>query len=197
MGRDTSQTGTTPLSEISSDDLNLAARAAVEAYAEGTSPISGRQQNSEPSSSDRFLSDIPGVTKGGKKLAIVYTCKVCNTRSAKKFSEQAYRNGVVIVRCPGCQNLHLVADRLGFFEDKTDGGWDIEKAMAKMGDRVTAVTDDNVLELTMADVLGDKIEEAFDHSGDETQVENGSVMTDCGDKEDKERCSEPASKEIK
>eukprot|EP00816_Leptocylindrus_hargravesii_P004701 CAMPEP_0196820174 /NCGR_PEP_ID=MMETSP1362-20130617/74032_1 /TAXON_ID=163516 /ORGANISM="Leptocylindrus danicus, Strain CCMP1856" /LENGTH=126 /DNA_ID=CAMNT_0042198949 /DNA_START=233 /DNA_END=613 /DNA_ORIENTATION=+ len=99
------------------------------------------------------LSDIPGSEKGGKKLAIIYTCKVCETRSAKKFTEQAHRNGLVMVRCPGCQNLHLIADNLGVFEDTS---WNIESYLEQMGDRVVAVTDDNVLELTMRDVLGDK-----------------------------------------
>lgn len=98
---------------------------------------------------------IPGAQTGGKKLAIVFTCKVCETRSVKQFTEQAYQNGVVMARCPGCENLHLIADRLGFFEDES---WDIEKAMARMGEEVKAINDDNVLELTLKDVIGDKIE---------------------------------------
>ena len=117
------------------------------------------------------IKDIPGTSSGGgNRLAIVYTCKVCETRSAKKFSEQAYRNGVVLVKCPGCQNLHLIADRLGIFED---GDWDIEKAMTKMGENVKAVNNDNVLELTVEDVLGDKLEQAVegtvDSGGDEKE----------------------------
>lgn len=105
------------------------------------------------------FSDIPGTknTKS-KTLAIIYTCKVCNTRSAKQFTEHAYRHGVVLVRCPGCQNLHLIADRLGWFEDMDDdnieGGWDIEKVLAKAGENVTAVTIDNVLEMTLDDIVG-------------------------------------------
>lgn len=104
-----------------------------------------------------FLSEVPGAQSGGKKLAVVYTCKVCGTRSAKKFTEQAYNKGVVLVRCPGCENLHLIADRLGYFEDSEGGGWDIEKFIKEQGDNIKAVNEDNVLELTMRDVLGGNV----------------------------------------
>ena len=49
---------------------------------------------------------------------MMFTCGVCETRAAKGFSRQAYENGVVIVRCPGCQSQHLVADYHGWFGDK-------------------------------------------------------------------------------
>ena len=93
------------------------------------------------------LDNIPGVQTEGDKYLIVYTCKVCDTRSAKKISKQAYHNGVVVVRCPGCQNLHLMADRMGVFEDQS---WDIqthiENITKKGGVNVTSV--DGVLEVS-------------------------------------------------
>lgn len=95
---------------------------------------------------------IPGSQTGGRKLAIVFTCTVCNTRSAKQFTEQAYRNGVVIVRCPGCSNLHLIADRLGYFTDK-GGDWDLETLVAQRGEQLQTVKDNNVWELTLEDLV--------------------------------------------
>ena len=49
---------------------------------------------------------------------MMYTCdhKGCNTKQARTFSKDSYYFGVVLVRCDGCNNLHLVADNLGWFE---------------------------------------------------------------------------------
>ena len=87
-------------------------------------------------------------------IYIVFTCTVCDTRSAKQFTENSYKNGVVVVQCPGCNSKHLIADNLGMFSDQEEGGWNIEKGMEKLGrqDNIKVVND--VLELSVEDVWG-------------------------------------------
>lgn len=102
--------------------------------------------------------DVPGVKTEGEKFVLVFTCKVCETRSAKKISKNGYEKGVVVVRCPGCKNLHLIADRVGIFEEP---GWSIEEAVANVTrirpDLKAASTIDDVLELAPEKIMGTKI----------------------------------------
>lgn len=58
-----------------------------------------------------------GFAVGSGNYVIIYTCKVCETRQSRSFTKNAYHKGVVIVRCEGCENLHLIADNLKWFEE--------------------------------------------------------------------------------
>jgi protein import protein ZIM17 len=99
---------------------------------------------------------IPGAQSSSRKLAIVFTCTVCNTRSAKQFSEAAYQKGVVLVQCPGCKNRHLIADRLGIFQD---GHFDVDTIAAITGQSVTKIGPGD-MELQLQDLVGsDKMKE--------------------------------------
>ncbi|VWU49426.1 zinc finger protein, putative [Hepatocystis sp. ex Piliocolobus tephrosceles] len=66
-------------------------------------------------------------------MVLMFTCNICNKRSAKKFSKQAYNNGVVIVRCPKCESLHLISDQLGWFQE---GKTNIEQILKEKGEEV-------------------------------------------------------------
>ncbi len=56
------------------------------------------------------------------RMGIQFRCKVCDHTLQKTFTRQSYENGVVIIRCDSCSNLHLIADNLGWFKDLTQDG---------------------------------------------------------------------------
>tara|TARA_B110000285_G_scaffold232209_1_gene302725 strand:+ start:319 stop:555 length:237 start_codon:yes stop_codon:yes gene_type:complete len=77
---------------------------------------------------------------------MMYTCDakkedetICGTKQARTFSKDSYQNGVVLIRCEGCEKLHLIADNLGWFEN--DGVYkgkniNIETLLADKGETV-------------------------------------------------------------
>ncbi|KAJ4970516.1 hypothetical protein NE237_003615 [Protea cynaroides] len=84
-------------------------------------------------------------------LAMIFTCKVCETRSVKTVCRESYEKGVVVARCGGCDNLHLIADRLGWFGEPGS----IEEVLAARGEEVKKGSIDT-LNLTLEDLAGTK-----------------------------------------
>ncbi|KAK1415661.1 hypothetical protein QVD17_31446 [Tagetes erecta] len=82
-------------------------------------------------------------------LAMMFTCKVCETRSVKTVSRECYDKGVVVARCGGCNNYHLIADHLGMFGEKGS----IEDILAARGEQVKKGNSDT-LNLTLEDLVG-------------------------------------------
>ncbi|CAB0040641.1 unnamed protein product [Trichogramma brassicae] len=75
------------------------------------------------------------------KLQLAFTCKKCNSRNHKIITKKAYEKGVVIVRCEGCKNNHLIADNLGWFQGS--GPKNIEKLLKEKGEHVRRIRDDS------------------------------------------------------
>lgn len=82
---------------------------------------------------------------------MIFTCKVCDTRSMKTICRESYDKGVVVARCDGCNNLHLIADRLGWFGEPGS----VEEFLAARGEEVKKGSVDT-LNLTLEDLTGKK-----------------------------------------
>ncbi|XP_028768361.1 uncharacterized protein LOC114725974 [Neltuma alba] len=137
------QTRTNPTNHVSEED------------SENKEAVS-LKPNSDPESSTRssavkFSANSSLKTSSRHDLAMIFTCKVCETRSIKTVCRESYEKGVVVARCGGCNNLHLIADRLGWFGEPGS----VEDFLAARGEDVKKGSVDT-LNLTLEDIAGTK-----------------------------------------
>ncbi|KAF9888065.1 hypothetical protein FE257_009330 [Aspergillus nanangensis] len=65
---------------------------------------------------------------------ITFTCKPCGNRSSHRMSKHGYHRGTVLIRCPSCENRHVISDHLKIFynEKKT-----LEDILSEQGNKLT------------------------------------------------------------
>ena len=112
------------------------------------------------------LDNIPGMQTPGEKYVIMFTCKICEERAARKISKKSYHEGVVICRCFKCNNLHLIADRMGVFEDAS---WDVSMMSLLERDNINIRYEDDIIEVTQ-DAEEDEEEDEVSESDAATQI---------------------------
>ncbi|XP_010253929.1 PREDICTED: uncharacterized protein LOC104595063 [Nelumbo nucifera] len=125
----------------------------VDEAAEEHEPYSQSSHSLSPTTSSAVNYTALSNLKTSKRhdLAMIFTCKVCETRSIKTVCRESYEKGVVVVRCGGCNNLHLIADRLGWFGEPGS----VEDLLAARGEEVKKGCIDT-LNLTLEDLAGTK-----------------------------------------
>jgi hypothetical protein len=99
---------------------------------EESSPVEGKEVSVETTPTATATTTTLNIGRIQPKLELHYTCGVCELRSTKQFSRVAYEKGVVIIRCGGCESLHLISDNLGWFGDEKN----VEEIMRKRGEAV-------------------------------------------------------------
>lgn len=65
---------------------------------------------------------------------ITFTCKPCGNRSSHRMSKHGYHRGTVLIRCPSCENRHVISDHLGIFLDQKST---LEDILQKEGKALT------------------------------------------------------------
>lgn len=118
-----------------------------EAASSSVKAVSSSVNSSEDTFKHKVISALKISTR--HDLAMVFTCKVCETRNMKTASRESYEKGVVVARCGGCNNLHLIADRLGWFGEPGS----IEDFLAARGEEVKKGSPET-LNLTLEDLAG-------------------------------------------
>ena len=126
-----------PLRAASSSSVDDALRAAL---AKVVNRVQEADAGARPLPDDEVCSTtgLPGAVRtSGPKMLLRFTCahEACEEAPTitRVISKSSYEKGVVIVRCPSCQRQHLIADHLGWVDDK---GTTIESIMAEKGEAV-------------------------------------------------------------
>ncbi len=76
-------------------------------------------------------------------MAAQFKCGKCQTHNSHVFLKKTYEEGQVIVRCPGCKNLHLIADNKGWFGDERN----VEQILRAQGKKVRHLSANEVMQL--------------------------------------------------
>ncbi|KAJ1558029.1 hypothetical protein HK096_003946, partial [Nowakowskiella sp. JEL0078] len=127
-----------------------------------------------PEKISQSLSDAKQGISTEPRMLIACTCNVCKTRLYKGMSKKAYQKGVVIIRCDGCQSLHLIADHLGWFDSQSPPGT-LEDIMNKKGEKIKRLSTPELEELKLIYEVEKK---AREDTGEQESIVLDSVLNE-------------------
>ena len=76
------------------------------------SRCSDRSAHIDPATMPESHKNNTVATFVNPKFSLQYTCNICETKNRVLVSRQAYREGMVVAVCKGCNNKHWIADNL-------------------------------------------------------------------------------------
>jgi len=86
---------------------------------------------------EEFDGNVAQTQFAPPKFQLQYTCNICEERNINMVSRKAYREGVVIAVCKGCNTKHMIADNLGWSKYAggfNDGETNIEEFFQNRGE---------------------------------------------------------------
>jgi protein import protein ZIM17 len=126
--------------------------------------------------------EIKGATLGDQdRYVMMFTCGHCNHKDTKTFTKKSYHTSVVIIKCEGCGNNHLIADNLGWFRDEKVNIEDLSK---EKGQTITRVNNSPRLQQILQKIkfVGVRSEHTInsDNQGQEPEgkIESGGLLGD-------------------
>ncbi|KAL4784313.1 DNL zinc finger-domain-containing protein [Aspergillus varians] len=96
------------------------------------SPLTDRESNPETDKENEEQNRLRREQEPAYRLT--FTCKPCGNRSSHRVSKHGYHRGTVLIRCPSCENRHVISDNLNIFFDKNKT---LDDLMAESGQTIT------------------------------------------------------------
>jgi len=66
------------------------------------------------------------------------------------FTKRSYHHGIVLIKCEGCNGVHLIADNLGWFEDTN---LNIEDIIKNKGEEYKKLNVEGLFQLSSKDAM--------------------------------------------
>jgi protein import protein ZIM17 len=76
------------------------------------------------------------------------------------FTKRSYHHGVVLIKCEGCEGIHLIADNLGWFEDTS---LNIEMILERNGEKYKKLSAEGLFQISTEDISGENKNEEPKH----------------------------------